>query len=89
MSKNKKQTTPNVASQAASVLNNPKSSDIAKSLAGSALAQHGTTKQTGADVERTASKALSSPKYSEQTKTLAGSVLSQSNRARGNGGKKK
>ena len=40
---NKKQTSPSVASKAAKVLSNPKSSKTSKSIAGSALSQTKTT----------------------------------------------
>lgn len=82
MAKNTKQSSPSIATKAAQILANKNSSSIAKSLAGSAVAQSGTTKQTGADMEAKASKVLTSDKYSENTKALAGSVLSQSNKKR-------
>jgi hypothetical protein len=84
MSQNTKKTSSNMATLAAQTLNNPNASAIAKSLAASALAQHGTDKQTGAHMEEQAGKALQSDKYSEQTKSLAASVLSQANKERGN-----
>ncbi|WP_460472940.1 hypothetical protein [Emticicia fontis] len=79
---NKKQSSSSVASLAAKVLSKSGSSDIAKSLAGSALSQFKSGNQTGAKIESVASKALSSMKYSSQTKKLAGSVLSQSDKKR-------
>ena len=79
---NKKQSSKEVSSLAARVLLNANSSEIAKELAGSVLAQSRTTKQTGAEMEDIASKVLKSDKYSDETKTLAGSVLSQSNKKR-------
>lgn len=82
---NRKKTSSDVAKQAAATLRDPKASAIAKSLAGSALAQSSTGKQTGADMEAKASKALKSEKYSEATKTLAGSVVSQSSKERKGG----
>lgn len=82
MSKNKKQSSSEVASLAAATLNDKDASKIAKSLAGSVIAQTHTDKQTGADMESKASKVLQSDKYSDDTKTLAASVLSQSNRKR-------
>ena len=82
MSKNKKQTSGGVVKLASETLRNPNSSKIARQLAGSAMAQYGTTKQTGKKIEPVASKALSSSKYSKNTKTLAGAVLSQSNQKR-------
>ncbi|ELZ1717092.1 hypothetical protein SD909_004859 [Vibrio parahaemolyticus] len=71
-----------VASLAATTLQDPSASKTARTLAGSVLAQSSTNKQTGADLEEKASKVLRSSKYSEDTKTLAGSVLSQSNKKR-------
>lgn len=82
MSKNSKQTSNKVSSLASEVLRNPKSSDIQKELAGSALSQTHSSKQTGSEMESKASKVLQSDKYSDTTKTLAASVLSQSNKER-------
>jgi hypothetical protein len=82
MAKNTKKTSKNVASQAAKILNDEKSSKTAKKLAGSALAQVDKDKQTSAELEDLASKVLKSDKYSKETKELAGSVLSQSNKDR-------
>ncbi len=82
MSRNNKQTSSKVATLAAEVLHSKSSSEIAKSLAASALAQASTGKQTGADMETKASKVLSSDKYSDDTKTLAAAVLAQSNKER-------
>lgn len=82
MSKNTKASSPKVATLAANILNDKKSSSIAKSLAGSVIAQANTGKQTGAELETKASKVLKSEKYSDETKTLAASVLAQSNKER-------
>jgi hypothetical protein len=82
MSRNTKQTSPKVASQAGETLSDPNASATAKSLAASALAQSNTGKQTGAAMEDKASKVLQSTKYSDATKSLAGTVLSQSNKKR-------
>jgi hypothetical protein len=82
MSQNTKKTSAKIASLAADILNNKSSSQIAKTLAASALSQTKTSKQTGAKLEETAAKVLGSNKYSDQTKTLAASVLSQSNKER-------
>lgn len=82
MSSNTKQTSADVAKQASEILRDPNASAIAKSLAGSALAQHSTGKQTSAEMEAKAAKALQSDKYSETTKSLAGSVVSQSSKQR-------
>jgi hypothetical protein len=82
MSNNKKQTSSGIAKKAASTLADPNASAIAKSLAGSALAQASTGRQTGAAMEDKASRVLRSSKYSDETKELAGSVLAQSNKPR-------
>ena len=82
MNKNTKQSTPKVASIAAATLKDKNASKIAKSLAGSVVAQTHTGKQTGANMESKASNVLQSDKYSDNTKTLAASVLSQSNKER-------
>lgn len=82
MTKNTKQTSGAIASLAAGTLQDANASQIQRRLAGSALAQSGTSKQTGAEMETIASKVLSSDKYAHDTKTLAASVLSQSNKAR-------
>jgi len=79
---NKKQSSHKTASQAARILNNPRSSKISKELAGSALAQSQTSKQTGKEMESKASFVMKSPKYSIETKSLAASILSQSNKKR-------
>ena len=82
MSKNKKITSPSVASKASDILRDPNSSNIAKELAGSALSQRTKGNQTGSEMEDKAAKVLASNKYSEETKEMAASVLSQSNRER-------
>jgi hypothetical protein len=82
MANNLKKTSTDIASKAASILNNRDSSAIAKSLAASALSQSGTNHQTGAEMEEKAGRVLSSTKYSDETKALAASVLSQSNKSR-------
>jgi len=82
MAKNTKQTSPDIAALAAKVVKDKSSSQIAKRLAASALAQSNNEKQTGSELEDLASGVLRSNKYSAQTKKLAGSVLSQSNRGR-------
>lgn len=79
---NPKQTSSDIAKQAAETLRDPNASAIAKSLAGSALAQHSTGKQPSAEMEAKAAKALQSDKYSDTTKSLAGSVVSQSSKQR-------
>ena len=79
---NRKKTSSGVAKKAAEILRDPKASAIAKSLAGSALAQSSTDKQTGAEMEATASKVLKSEKYKADTKAVAASLVSQSNKER-------
>lgn len=82
MSKNTKQTSGRIATLAAETLQDKSSSQIAKSLAASALSQRDGSKQTGSKMETTASKVLQSEKYSDATKELAASVLAQSNKDR-------
>lgn len=79
---NSKRTSSDIAKQAAETLRDRNASAIAKSLAGSALAQHATGKQPSAEMEAKAAKALQSDKYSDTTKSLAGSVVSQSSKQR-------
>lgn len=82
MGKNHKQTSPKIASKAAAVLHDKGASNIARSLAASALSQSSSSKQTGAAMEDKASKVLSSDRYSDATKELAASVLAQANKER-------
>lgn len=82
MSKNSKQTSPRIGKLASETLQDRGASQVAKSLAASALAQRAGTKQTGPRMEEVASRVLRSEKFSEGTKDLAASVLSQSNKAR-------
>lgn len=70
-------TSKNIASKASDVLRSSNASKTAKSLAGSALSQSGSSKSTSAAVAKTASKALDSGSTSRSTKSLAGSVLTQ------------
>lgn len=79
---NSKQTSPAVASLAATLLQDENSSAISKTLAGSVLAQTHSSKQTGKDMEAKASAVLKSSKYSDETKKLAASLVSQSNKKR-------
>lgn len=76
MSQNE-QSGPKVVSIASSVLRDPNASKTAKSLAGSALAQAGTTKESSEATATTAAKALNDGRTSASTRTLAGSVLTQ------------
>lgn len=66
-----------VASTAGRTLGSPNASALQRSLAGSALAQAGTSKVTSKSMETKASAALKNPNASATTKTLAGSVTSQ------------
>lgn len=77
---NQKQTGSKISSLAGKTLANANASQIQKSLAGSALAQSGTSKTTSKSIETKASSALHSQKSNSTTKSLAGSVVSQSNR---------
>lgn len=82
MSRNTKQTSAALGSEAAKVLQDPNASDIAKSLAGSVLSQRAGTHQTSAVMEERAGKVLRSEKYAEQTRAFAASVVSQANKER-------
>jgi len=82
MPKNTKQTSSRIATLAAETLQNNQSSQVARSLAASALAQRNSGKQTGAQMEDLASRVLSSKRYADETKELAASVLAQANKAR-------
>jgi hypothetical protein len=82
MSKNTKQTSAQIARLAAETLQDKQASQIAKSLAASALAQVSGGKQTGAAMEEKAARVLSSEHSADLTKQLAASVLAQSNKER-------
>lgn len=82
MSKNQKTTSSKVASKASKILTDSNSSEIAKSLAASALSQKNKGNQTGSEMEDKAAKVLASDKYSADTKEMAASVLSQANKER-------
>lgn len=82
MSKNTKGSSASVASLAARTLNSNSSSGLERSLAGSVLAQRGSTSQTGATMEERAGRALNNDRSSETTRTLAASLVSQSNKSR-------
>ncbi len=79
---NKKRTSKKLASKAAKVLKDERSSEIKKKLAGWVLSQASKKKQTWKEMEAIASKVLKSGKYSKDTKTFAASLVSQSNKAR-------
>jgi len=78
---NTKQSGKQTATLASNTLKSSSASTIQKSLAGSALAQSGTSKQTGKAMETKASTALKTS-ASPTTKALAGSLVSQSNKKR-------
>lgn len=74
MSKNTKQTSSRIAKLASETLQDTRSSQVAKSLAASALSQRGGDRQTGAKMEDVAARVLSSDKYASDTRELAASV---------------
>lgn len=82
MSKNTKQTSSRIGRLASETLQSNSSSQVAKSLAASALSQRSGDRQTGARMEDTAARVLASDHYAKGTKVLAASVLSQSNKQR-------
>ncbi|MCU1323055.1 MAG: hypothetical protein JWM43_2704 [Acidobacteriaceae bacterium] len=82
MSRNTKQTSSRIATLAAETLQDNQASQIAKSLAASALSQRSTDRQTGAKMEDVASRVLASKRYATETKELAASVLTQANKQR-------
>jgi type IV secretory pathway TrbL component len=82
MSRNTKQTSSRIGRLASETLQSSSSSQVAKSLAASALSQRSGDKQTGAQMEDKAARVLASDRYAKETKELAASVLSQANRQR-------
>ncbi len=66
-----------VTKTASSVLRDPGASKMAKSLAGSTLAQAHTSKQSSSVTAHTAAKALNDGRTNSMTKSMAGSVLTQ------------
>lgn len=82
MSKNTKQTSTRIGRLASETLQSNRSSQVAKSLAASALSQRSGDRQTGAKMEDTAARVLASERYAKDTKALAASVLSQANKQR-------
>ena len=82
MSKNTKQTSSRIGRLASETLQSSSSSQVAKSLAASALSQRSGDKQTGAQMEDKAARVLASDRYAKETKELADSVLSQANKQR-------
>ena len=82
MSKNTKHTSARIGKLAAETLQDGRASQVAKSLAASALSQRSGDKQTGAKMEDVAARVLASDRYADGTKELAASVLAQANRER-------
>jgi hypothetical protein len=82
MSKNSKQTSAQIAKLASETLQNKHASQVAKSLAASALSQRSGGKQTGAEMEDKAARVLSNDWSANDTKKLAASVLAQANKER-------
>ena len=72
-----KETSDRIAHLAAVVLRKPGVSAIEKELAGSALAQHHTSKHTSAKIGSLASHVLKDHAACAEAKELAGSVLAQ------------
>ena len=70
-------TSAKVAAAAAKIMNDPKSSLEAKTVAASALAQSGTNKETSPEVAKAASKILKDPDASAEAKSVAASALTQ------------
>lgn len=82
MSKNTKQTSTRIGRLASETLQSSSSSQVAKSLAASALSQRSGDRQTGSRMEDTAARVLASDHHAKNTKVLAASVLSQANKQR-------
>lgn len=74
---NTKETSDRIAHLAAVVLRRPDASHIEKELAGSALAQHHTSRQTSTQIGSLAARVLGDHQSCFEAKELAGSVLSQ------------
>jgi hypothetical protein len=72
-----RETSDRIAHLAAVVLARPSSSHLEKELAGSALAQHHTSKHTSAAIGSLAAKVLADHHSCMEAKELAGSVLAQ------------
>ncbi|MFS8066786.1 MAG: hypothetical protein ACMG6S_10480 [Byssovorax sp.] len=73
----KRHTSAREASKAGATLRDPHASQIAKSLAASALRQTDPDAVTSPEMAEKAARALESRKTSEETKSLAGTVLAQ------------
>jgi hypothetical protein len=77
MSKNEKHTSPSVATVASEVLRDQNASEIARSLAASALAQVQKGSETSPEMAARAARALEDGRSSETTKRIAATVVSQ------------
>jgi hypothetical protein len=77
LNRNGKETSDRIAHLAALVLKRPDAHHLEKELAGSALAQHHTSKHTSAAIGSLAGKVLANRGACEEAKELAGSVLTQ------------
>jgi len=75
-----RQTRKEAASAAAFVLQNPKTTQAAKSAAGSALSQTGRPARTGKKAASSAGKALTAAKTSPRGRSAAASALAQAPR---------
>lgn len=82
MPKNTKQTSLRIGRLASETLQSSRSSQVAKSLAASALSQRSGDKQTGVRMEDKAARVLASDRYAKDTKELAAPVMSQVNKQR-------
>jgi hypothetical protein len=77
MTAHDKATSDRIAHLAAIVLKRERVSEIEKELAGSALAQHHTSKHTSARIGKVAGHVLGDSHACPEARELAGSVLSQ------------
>ena len=77
MTAHDKATSDRIAHLAAIVLKRPNVLETEKELAGSALAQHHTSKHTSARIGKVAGHVLGDPHACAEAKELAGSVLAQ------------
>ncbi|MEI6001595.1 hypothetical protein H3V53_31870 [Paraburkholderia bengalensis] len=77
MTAHDKATSDRIAHLAALVLKQSTASKIEKELAGSALAQHHTSKHTSATIGKVAAHVLADAHACHEAKELAGSVLAQ------------
>ncbi|CAB3635759.1 hypothetical protein [Paraburkholderia rhynchosiae] len=82
-STNVKETSDRIAHLASAVLHRPGATHLEKELAGSALAQHHTSKETSTAIGSLAAKVLGDHDPSFEAKELAGSVLAQVRRLHG------